>query len=52
MPHGVSSEKRSLHIYFVDDNLLHAISKLQHVLFCVVITSSLYTSTLSNIEQT
>ena len=46
--YGVSSEKRSLHIYFVDDNLLHAISKLQYVLFHVVITSFFYTSTLSN----
>ena len=28
---GASSEKRSRHIYFMEDNLLHAISKLYHV---------------------
>ena len=28
---GGSSEKRSGHIYFTEDNLLHAISKLHHV---------------------
>ena len=30
-PQGVSSEKRSGHVYFMEDNLLHAISKLRHV---------------------
>ena len=33
---GVFSEKRSGHIYFVEDNLLQAISKLRHVQFHVV----------------
>ena len=33
---GVFSEKRSGHIYFVEDNLLQAISKLSHVQFHVV----------------
>ena len=48
--HMVSLLRRGLHtcIYFENDNLLHAISKLQYVLFHVVITSFLYTSTLSN----
>ena len=30
-PQGASSEKRSGHIYFMEYNLLHAISKLHHV---------------------
>ena len=30
-PQGVSFEKRSKHNYFVEDNLLHAISKLPYV---------------------
>ena len=31
-PQGVSSEKRSRHFYFMEDNcLLHAMSKLRHV---------------------
>ena len=34
-PQGASSEKRSGHIYFTEDNLLHAMSKL-HVWFLVV----------------
>ena len=32
-PHGAFSEKRSGHICFTEDNLLHAISKLHHVYF-------------------
>ena len=32
-PQGASSEKRSRHIYFMEDNLLRAISKLHHVQF-------------------
>ena len=35
-PQGVSSGKRSRHIYFMDDNLLHAMSKLGYVKFHVV----------------
>ena len=35
-PTGVSSEKRSRHIYFMKDNLLHAMSKLGYVLFHVI----------------
>ena len=35
---GVSSKKRSGHIYFMEDNLLHDISKLRHVYFRVVLT--------------
>ena len=34
-PQGASSEKRSGQIYFTEDNLLHAMSKL-HVWFLVV----------------
>ena len=30
-PQGASSEKRSRHIYFIEDNLLHTMSKLGHV---------------------
>ena len=30
-PSGVSSDKRSRHIYFMEDNLLHAMSKLRYV---------------------
>ena len=30
-PQGASSERRSWHIYFMEDDLLHAISKLRHV---------------------
>ena len=30
-PQGVSSEKRSRHNYFMEDNLLHAMSKLGYV---------------------
>ena len=30
-PHGASSEKRSGHIYFVEDNILHAISKIRYM---------------------
>ena len=32
-PQGVSSEKKSRHIYFMEDNLLHALSKLGYVKF-------------------
>ena len=35
-PQGVSSEKRSRHICFMKDNLLHAMSKLGYVLFHVI----------------
>ena len=35
-PQGASFEKRSGHIYFMEDYLLHAISKLRHVQFHVV----------------
>ena len=35
-PQGFSSEKKSGHIYFKEENLLHAISKLRHVQFHVV----------------
>ena len=30
-PQGTLTEKRSGHIYFMEDTLLHAISKLRHV---------------------
>ena len=30
-PQGVSFEKRSRHNYFMDDNLVHAISKLPYI---------------------
>ena len=30
-PQGTSSEKRSGHVYFMGDNLLHAISNLCHM---------------------
>ena len=33
---GVSFEKKSGHIYFKEENLLHAISKLRYVQFHVV----------------
>ena len=33
---GVSSEKKSRHIYFMEDDLLHALSKLGYVKFHVV----------------
>ena len=39
-PRGASSEKRSGHIYFMEDNLLHSISKLCHVYFQVVTKAS------------
>ena len=35
-PRGVSSEKKSMDIYFMEDNLLHALSKLGYVKFHVV----------------
>ena len=35
-PQGFSSEKKSGHMYFKEENLLHAISKLRHVQFHVV----------------
>ena len=35
-PQGASTGKRSGRIYFMEDNLLHAISKLCHVKFHVV----------------
>ena len=35
-PQEASSEKRPWHIYFIEDNLLHAISKSRHVYFHVV----------------
>ena len=37
---GASSEKRSGHIYFMADNLLHAISKL-HIEYFHVVTKVL-----------
>ena len=30
-PHGASSEKRSGHIYFMEDNIFHAISKIRYM---------------------
>ena len=40
-PYGASSEKRSEHIYFMEDDLLHAMSKLRHVCFIYVVTKVL-----------
>ena len=40
-PYGASSEKRSEHIYFMEDDLLHAMSKLHHVCFIYVLTKVL-----------
>lgn len=47
-PQGVFSEKWSALIYFVEDNLLHTLSKLWYVQFHVVTSSS---STLTGIAH-
>ena len=42
-PWGFSTEKKPKHLYFMVDNLLHAISKLQCQYFCVVAKNSFCT---------
>ena len=39
-PHGFSTEKKPRYLYFMVDNLLHSISKLQCLYFHVGITLS------------